>query len=311
MADAPLSSADRARLIDGRAIAAEITAAVAVESHRLTAETGVVPGLAVVLLGEDPASRVYVGGKGRKARELGFHSVQHDRPVATAEDELLALVDELNRDPAIHGILVQLPLPDHIDKARVIEAILPEKDVDGFHPENAGRLAGGLGGGVVPCTPAGCMILIRRVLGPDLAGRTAVVVGRSNIVGRPMSQLLLNASCTVTVAHSKTRDLPATVRGGEIVVAAVGRPEMVRGDWLKPGAVVIDVGMNRIAAPEKGEGQTRLVGDVAFAEAARVAEAITPVPGGVGPMTIAMLMANTLTAACLSAGRPAPALLAG
>ena len=255
MAGAPLSSAEGARLIDGRAIAAEITAAVAEQARRLTAETGVVPGLAVVLVGEDPASRVYVAGKGRRARELGFHSVQLDRPAATTEDELLSLIGALNRDPAIHGILVQLPLPDHIDKARVIEAILPEKDVDGFHPENAGRLAGGLGGGVVPCTPAGCMILIRRVLGPDLAGRTAVVVGRSNIVGRPMAQLLLNASCTVTVAHSKTRDLPATVRGGEIVVAAVGRPEMVRGEWLKPGAVVIDVGMNRIAAPERGEGQ--------------------------------------------------------
>jgi methylenetetrahydrofolate dehydrogenase (NADP+)/methenyltetrahydrofolate cyclohydrolase len=295
-----------ARIIDGRAVATRIAAGVAAEVSRLKATTLKTPGLAVVLVGDNPASRLYVGGKSRKAEELGFHSVQHNMPAATREEDLLALIDVLNRDPAIHGILVQLPLPPQIDKDKVIEAILPEKDVDGFHPVNVGRLAAGLPGALVPCTPAGSLVLIREVLGRDLAGRAAVVIGRSNIVGKPMAQLLLNASCTVTIAHSRTRDLAAVTRSADIVVAAVGRPEMVRGSWIKPGAVVIDVGQNTIPAPEKGEGKTRLVGDVAFAEAREVAGAITPVPGGVGPMTIAMLMANTLVAACRSTGQPPP-----
>ena len=308
MAIAPSSSADGARPIDGRKVAAEITARVAVETARLKAEIGIVPGLAVVLVGEDPASQVYVAGKGKTAAEVGFHSVQHTLAATVTEAELLGLVETLNRDPAIHGILVQFPLPRHLDKTRVIETIRPEKDVDGLHPINVGRLASGIAGAMVPCTPAGCLILLHRALGPDLSGRGAVVIGRSNLVGKPMAQLLLNENCTVTMAHSRTRDLALTVRGAEIVVAAVGRPELVRGDWLKPGATVIDVGMNRIAAPERGTGKTRLVGDVAFREAVRVAGAITPVPGGVGPMTIAMLMANTLAAACRQAGRAVPAV---
>jgi methylenetetrahydrofolate dehydrogenase (NADP+)/methenyltetrahydrofolate cyclohydrolase len=310
MAIAPSSSADaKARLIDGKAIAAEITSQVAAEARRLKSEAGVVPGLAVVLVGEDPASQVYVAGKGRKAEEVGFHSLQHNLPASTTEAELLALVERLNRDPAIHGILVQFPLPRPLDRIKVTEVISPEKDVDGLHPINVGRLASGIPGAMVPCTPAGCLILIHRVLGSDISGRTAMVIGRSNLVGKPMAQLLLGESCTVTLAHSKTRDLAGTVAGADIVVAAVGRPELVRGDWLKPGAIVIDVGMNRIAAPERGEGKTRLVGDVAFAEAARVAGAITPVPGGVGPMTVAMLMGNTLAAACRQNGRGAPILI--
>ena len=299
-----MSSAER---IDGRAVAAEVTGRVAAEARRLKAEHGVVPGLAVVLVGNDPASEVYVAGKGRKAEEVGFFSIQHTLPAATSEADLLALVARLNGDARIHGILVQFPLPAHLDKTKVIEAIHPDKDVDGLNPVNVGRLASGIGGATVPCTPAGCLILIRRALGGKLAGRRAVVVGRSNLVGKPMAQLLLNENCTVTVAHSKTADLAGTVRAAEIVVAAIGRPEMVRGDWIAPGAVVIDVGMNRIAAPERGEGKTRLVGDVAFAEAAAIAAAITPVPGGVGPMTIAMLMANTLAAASRSAGVEPPA----
>ncbi|MEJ0013204.1 MAG: bifunctional methylenetetrahydrofolate dehydrogenase/methenyltetrahydrofolate cyclohydrolase FolD [Bauldia sp.] len=295
-----------ARLIDGRAIAAEVTARVADQARRLKAEAGIVPGLAVVLVGNDPASEIYVGAKGRKAEELGFRSVQHTLAAATGEVELLALIEKLNRDPAIHGILVQFPVPAQIDRVRVVEAISPAKDVDGLHPINVGRLAAGIGGGMVPCTPAGCLILIRRSVPDGLAGKNAVVVGRSALVGRPMAQLLLDANCTVTVAHSKTRDLAGVVRGGDIVVAAAGRAEMIRGDWIKPGAVVIDVGVTRLPAPEKGPGKTRLSGDVAFAEAVEVAGAITPVPGGVGPMTIAMLMANTLTAACRAAGIAPP-----
>jgi methylenetetrahydrofolate dehydrogenase (NADP+)/methenyltetrahydrofolate cyclohydrolase len=295
-----------ATLIDGRAVAARIAGDVAAEVERLKAETLTAPGLAVVLVGDNPASRLYVGGKSRKAEELGFHSVQHNLPSGTSERDLLALIDVLNRDPRIHGILVQLPLPPQIDKDKVIEAILPEKDVDGFHPVNVGRLAAGLPGALVPCTPAGSLILIREVLGRDLAGRRAVVIGRSNIVGKPMAQLLLNASCTVTIAHSRTRDLAAVTRDADIVVAAAGRAEMVRGDWIRPGATVIDVGQNTIPAREKGEGKTRLVGDVAYDEVRRVAGAITPVPGGVGPMTIAMLMANTLVAACRMTGQPPP-----
>ncbi len=292
--------------IDGRAVADEVTATVARETGRLKQATGTVPGLAVVLVGDDPASAIYVGGKGRKAAELGFHSVQKTLPAETSQAALLAVVAELNADPAIHGILVQLPLPAHLDKTPVIEAIRPEKDVDGLHPVNAGRLSGGDPRAVLPCTPAGCMILIRRAIPGSLAGKSAVVIGRSNLVGKPMAQLLLAENCTVTIAHSRTRDLEAVVKQADIVVAAVGRPEMVRGSWIKPGAVVIDVGMNRIPAPERGEGKTRLTGDVAYAEAAKVAAAITPVPGGVGPMTIAMLMANTLTAAARAAGQPLP-----
>ena len=309
MAPAPSSSAEPARLIDGRAIAAAITMRVAAAATRLKGEAGVTPGLAVVLVGDDPASRLYVSGKGRKAEEVGFHSVQHNLPASTGESELLALVGSLNRDPAIHGILVQFPLPAQIDRMRVIEAIAPDKDVDGLHPINVGRLATGAGFALVPCTPAGCLVLIRHVLGSDLAGRRAVVIGRSNLVGKPMAQLLVKQSCTVTIAHSKTHDLPATVRSAEIVVAAAGRANLVRGEWIAPGATVIDVGQNALPAPEKGEGKTRLVGDVALAEARKVAGAITPVPGGVGPMTIALLMANTLSAAYRSVGREAPDIL--
>ena len=297
-----------ARLIDGRAIAAGVTERLAQETRRLKEATGVVPGLAVVLVGEDPASQVYVAAKGRTAEKLGFLSVQHTLPAATGEAELLALVESLNRDPAVHGILVQFPVPPQIAQGHVVEAIRPEKDVDGLHPVNVGRLASGAEGAMIPCTPAGAMLLIRDVLGADLAGRHAVVIGRSNLVGKPVAQLLLAANATVTIAHSRTRDLSAVVGTGDIVVAAVGRAGLVRGAWLKPGAVVSDVGMNRLPAPERGEGRTRLAGDVAFQEALAVASAITPVPGGVGPMTIAMLMANTLIAACRAAGAPVPTL---
>jgi methylenetetrahydrofolate dehydrogenase (NADP+)/methenyltetrahydrofolate cyclohydrolase len=260
-----------------------------------------------VLVGTDPASEVYVRNKGRTAKEVGFHSVQHTLDAATSEADLLALVGKLNKDPAIHGILVQMPLPKQIRSTAVIETILPEKDVDGLSPVNAGRLSGGMADrALVPCTPAGSMVLLRHALGNDLAGREAVVIGRSVLVGKPVAQLLLNENCTVTMAHSRTRDLAAVVRRAEIVVAAVGKPEMVRGDWLREGATVIDVGINRVPAPDKGPDATRLVGDVAYKEAAAHAAWITPVPGGVGPMTIAMLMANTLIAACRSAGKPEP-----
>ncbi|HZP20572.1 MAG TPA: bifunctional methylenetetrahydrofolate dehydrogenase/methenyltetrahydrofolate cyclohydrolase FolD [Bauldia sp.] len=303
MATAPSSSAS-AQVIDGRAIAARLTGRVAAAARELERDAGIRPGLAVVLVGDDPASRLYVGGKGRKAKEIGFHSVQHDLVGDTAEAELLALIDRLNRDPAIHGILVQFPVPRQIDRSKVIEAIAPEKDVDGFHPVNVGRLASGSGDAMVPCTPAGSLILIKEVLGGRLAGKNAVIVGRSNLVGKPMAQLLLREDCTVTIAHSRTPDLAAVTRGGEILVAAVGKAELVRGDWIRPGATVIDVGQNRI---ETGPGgKARLCGDVAYAEALAVAGAITPVPGGVGPMTIAMLMANTLKAASLRAGRVLP-----
>ncbi len=310
MASELSSSAETAaRVIDGRAVAAEITGRVAAETAAVKTRSGIVPGLAVVLVGDDPASRVYVGSKGRKAEELGFHSVQHTLPSDAPEADVLAVVESLNVDPAINGILVQLPLPDQIDTAKVIEAVRPDKDVDGFHPINVGRLVTGSGAALVPCTPAGCLVLIRRAV-ETLSGLDAVVVGRSNIVGKPMAQLLIRESCTVTVAHSRTQNLSDVVHRADIIVAAVGRPEMIRGDWIKPGATVIDVGMNRIPAPEKGEGKTRLVGDVAFAEASHVAGAITPVPGGVGPMTIAMLMANTLVAACRQHQLPPPDLFA-
>lgn len=295
-----------AEIIDGKALAEDVVAKVKTETARL-AETGVTPGLAVVIVGEDPASQVYVASKSRRAKECGFHSVQHSLPEETGEEELVALVEELNADPAIHGILVQLPLPKHIDEGRIIQTIDPDKDVDGFHFINVGRLGtGALGSAFVPCTPAGAMLMLERVRGRDLSGLSAVVIGRSNIVGKPMANLLLAANATVTIAHSRTKDLPALARTADILVAAVGRPEMIRGDWVKPGATVIDVGINRIPAPEKGEGKTRLVGDVAFAEAKENAGAITPVPGGVGPMTIAMLMANTLTSAFRKAGLEPP-----
>ena len=295
-----------ADVIDGKAVAAKIVEKVKRSAEELTA-AGTVPGLAVVIVGEDPASQVYVASKSGKAKECGFHSVQHSLPAETSEEELVRLVAGLNRDPAIHGILVQLPLPGHIDAGRIIQTIAPEKDVDGFHYINVGMLcAGAAAKGFVPCTPAGAMLLIERARGRDLSGLTSVVIGRSNIVGKPMANLLLAANATVTIAHSRTADLPAVCRAADILVAAVGRPEMVKGSWIKPGATVIDVGINRIPAPEKGEGKTRLVGDVAFEEAKEVAGSITPVPGGVGPMTIAMLMANTLVSAFRSAGKAPP-----
>jgi methylenetetrahydrofolate dehydrogenase (NADP+) / methenyltetrahydrofolate cyclohydrolase len=289
MVDAKLAET---RLIDGGAFAKSILAQVAAEAATMKAATGFVPGLAVVLVGEDAASQVYVRNKARTTIEIGLNSIEHRLPAETAELDLLALVAELNADPAIHGILVQLPLPDHIDSSRILDAINPGKDVDGFHVVNAGRLATGLPG-LIPCTPLGCSLLLKAELG-DLSGMRAVVLGRSNIVGKPMAALLLRESCTVTVAHSRTRDLAAVCREADILVAAVGRPEMVRGDWIKPGATVIDVGINRV--PEVG-GTTRLVGDVAFAEAQGIAGRITPVPGGVGPVTIACLLRNTVTAA--------------
>ncbi|MBX8812046.1 bifunctional methylenetetrahydrofolate dehydrogenase/methenyltetrahydrofolate cyclohydrolase FolD [Pseudochrobactrum algeriensis] len=296
-----------AKVIDGKLLAEDVVVAVKSATSDLLNTTGTKPGIAVVIVGEDPASQVYVASKGRKARECGFHSVQHTLTEDTSEADLLDLIDSLNNDPAIHGILVQLPLPKHIDEGRVIQTIAPDKDVDGFHYINVGKLGtGAVDSAFVPCTPAGSMIMIERQLGRDLSGLNAVVIGRSNIVGKPMANLLLAANATVTVAHSRTKDLPALARTADILVAAVGRPQMVKGDWIKPGATVIDVGINRIDAPEKGEGKTRLVGDVDYAEAAKVAGAITPVPGGVGPMTIAMLMANTLVAACRAAGVKAP-----
>jgi len=292
-----------ARLIDGRAAAQELRARVAEEVERFRAATGRAPGLATVLVGEDPASAVYVRSKGKATREAGMESVSHNLSADISEAELLALVDQLNRDPAIDGILVQLPLPAHIDSAKVIAAIDPAKDVDGFHPINAGKLATGAADALVPCTPYGCLYLLKKELG-SLSGLDAVVIGRSNIVGKPMAMLLLGESCTVTIAHSRTKALPDVVRRADIVVAGVGRAEMVRGEWLKPGATVIDVGINRVDA---GEDKTRLVGDVAFDEAQEIAGAITPVPGGVGPMTIAMLLRNTLVAAHRREGLTEPA----
>ncbi|WP_210492981.1 bifunctional methylenetetrahydrofolate dehydrogenase/methenyltetrahydrofolate cyclohydrolase FolD [Microvirga antarctica] len=294
-----------ATIIDGKAYAAGLRGRVAGAVADLSRD-GVVPGLAVVLAGSDPASQIYVRNKARQTVEVGMESFEHLLPATASEAEVLALVARLNADPAVDGILVQLPLPAQIDSQKVIEAIDPGKDVDGFHPINAGRLMTGVPG-FVSCTPLGCLLLIRSVR-PDLAGLDAVVIGRSNIVGKPMAQLLLGQSCTVTVAHSRTRDLEAVCRRADILVAAVGRPDMVRGDWIKPGAIVIDVGINRVPNPQAGEGKTRVVGDVAFAEAAAVAGAITPVPGGVGPMTIACLLRNTLQAACQRRGLPMPAL---
>jgi methylenetetrahydrofolate dehydrogenase (NADP+)/methenyltetrahydrofolate cyclohydrolase len=292
-----------ADIIDGKASAAVLRGRIAEQVAALTAELGIVPGLAVVLVGGDPASEVYVRSKGRATIEAGMHSEEHRLEAATTEAALLDLIWRLNRDPAIHGILVQLPLPPQIDPGRVLEAVAPEKDVDGFHVANVGRLATGQPG-LVPCTPLGCLMLLRDRLG-DLSGLDAVVLGRSNIVGKPMAQLLLRDNCTVTVAHSRTRDLGAVCRRGDILVAAVGRPKMVQGSWVKPGATAIDVGINRVPGPDGG---SVLVGDIDFASAVEVAGAITPVPGGVGPMTIACLLANTLTACCRMNRLPEPAL---
>ncbi len=293
-----------ANIIDGKEFAARVRGQVGQHVARLKADHGITPGLAVVLVGEDPASQVYVRSKGKMTVEVGMKSVEHKLDVATPEADLLALIDQLNRDPEIHGILVQLPLPKHLDEDLVINAIDPAKDVDGFHISNVGLLGTGQKS-MVPCTPLGCLMMLREHHG-SISGMDAVVIGRSNIVGKPMAQLLLNDSATVTIAHSRTRDLAEVVRRADIVVAAVGRPEMVPGDWIKPGATVIDVGINRIDAPEKGEGKTRLVGDVHYASCAAVAGAITPVPGGVGPMTIACLLANTVTACCRANGLSEP-----
>ena len=282
-----------AQIIDGKAFAAKVRGQVAEHVTRIKEENGITPGLAVVLVGEDPASQVYVRSKGKQTVEAGMNSYEHKLDADTSQDDLLKLIADLNADKDVHGILVQLPLPKHLNEDLVINSIAPEKDVDGFHISNVGLLGTGQKS-MVPCTPLGCLMMLRDYHG-SLSGMNAVVIGRSNIVGKPMAQLLLGDSCTVTITHSRTKDLPAVVRGADIVVAAVGRPEMVPGDWIKPGATVIDVGINRI---DKPEGGTRLVGDVDYASCSDVAGAITPVPGGVGPMTIACLLANTVTACC-------------
>ena len=289
--------------IDGKAKAAELTEKIKEETAALARDHGVKPGLAVVIIGEDPASQVYVRNKKRTAEACGFHSLQHSLPADVSQQDVLDLVASLNEDPSIHGILVQLPLPDHLDEQRITQSISPSKDVDGFHYINIGKLtAGQTADAFVPCTPAGCMLMIEDHLGPDLSGLGAIVIGRSNIVGKPMASLLLARNATVTIAHSRTRDLPAVVRAADIVVAAVGRPKMVGGDWIKPGAVVIDVGINRVEVEVEGETRAKLVGDVDYDAACERARAVTPVPGGVGPMTITMLMANTLRSAKLAAG---------
>ncbi|CAN7684703.1 bifunctional methylenetetrahydrofolate dehydrogenase/methenyltetrahydrofolate cyclohydrolase FolD [Pararhizobium sp. LjRoot255] len=297
-----------AHLIDGKEVSALVVMAVTEAAGALERTAGIRPGLAVVIVGDDPASHAYVNSKTRMAKQCGFNSIQHSLPAETTQQELEKLVVELNADPAIHGILVQLPLPKPLNPEPVIRLISPEKDVDGLHVVNAGKMAtGDLSTGLISCTPAGAMMLVKRVHGDDLCGLNAVVIGRSNLFGKPMGLLLLAANATVTMAHSKTRDLPDVCRRADILVAAVGRPQMVKSDWVKPGATVIDVGINRINALE-GEGKTRLVGDVDFRAAKEVAGAITPVPGGVGPMTIAMLMANTVRAAFFSTGIAAPSL---
>lgn len=294
-----------ARIIDGKIIAGELKARVAQAVAKLKADHGLTPGLAVVLVGNDPASEVYVRNKGIASREAGMNSFEFKLPAEASEAEVLAKVRELNADPLVHGFLVQFPVPDQISQQAVIDAIDPIKDADGLHPLNAGRLASGLSA-MVPATPEGCLIMAKLAAGGDLAGKHAVVIGRSNLVGKPIAQLLLRENCTVTMAHSRSRDLPSLARQADILIAAVGRPGMVRGDWVKPGAIVIDVGINRIPAPEKGEGKTRLVGDVDFAEASKVAGAITPVPGGVGLMTVACLMRNAVIAACRQRGVAVP-----
>ncbi|MEH6494651.1 MAG: bifunctional methylenetetrahydrofolate dehydrogenase/methenyltetrahydrofolate cyclohydrolase FolD [Pseudomonas marincola] len=290
-----------ANIIDGKAFAQNVRSRVTRQVEILKANHDVTPGLAVVLVGEDPASQVYVRNKNKSTREAGMKSEEIKLPNTASQCEVLAVVERLNADPTIHGILVQLPLPSQVDETAVIDAIDPAKDVDGFHVLNTGRQAVGLEA-MVPCTPLGCIMMLKEQHG-DLSGLNAVVVGRSNIVGKPMASLLLNENCTVTIAHSRTKDLPGVCSAADILVAAVGRPEMIRGNWVKPGATVIDVGINRI---ELDSGKTRLVGDVCFSEAVEVAGAITPVPGGVGPMTIACLLANTVTAACRIAGVPEP-----
>jgi methylenetetrahydrofolate dehydrogenase (NADP+)/methenyltetrahydrofolate cyclohydrolase len=290
-----------ARIIDGKTISADLRGRIADAVHRLRRDRGIVPGIAVVLVGDNPASEVYVRTKSKSVAEAGMKAFDHKLPASTSESELIALISELNANKEVSGILVQLPLPKQIDAQKVIAAIDPSKDVDGFHPLNAGRLASGLPA-LVPCTPMGCVLLAKSVH-ESLAGLAAVVIGRSNIVGKPVAQLLLTENATVTVAHSKTNDLPAVCRGADLLVAAIGRPELVRGDWIKPGATVIDVGINRVAGDG---GKSRIVGDVAYTEAMQVANAVTPVPGGVGPMTIACLLLNTLRAACAQNSLPAP-----
>ena len=293
-----------ARIIDGKVISADVRARVADEVKRLKDEHGITPGLAVVLVGNDPASEVYVRSKHKQTNEAGMASFEHRLPADVAQDELLALIKKLNADPSVHGILVQLPLPKGLDSTVVIDAIDPAKDVDGLNPVNAGRLASGLFA-LTPCTPLGCIIMAKQVHN-SLEGMNAIVIGRSNLVGKPLVQLLLNENATVTIAHSRSRDLPALCRQADLVFAAVGRPEMVKGDWIKPGATVIDVGINRTPSPDGGKD--KLVGDVAFHEAKEVAGAITPVPGGVGLMTVACLLVNTVRAACAIHGLPKPAV---
>ena len=296
-----------AQIIDGKQAAASIIETVTGAAATLERETGLKPGLAVVIVGNDPASHAYVNSKSKMAKQCGFNSIQHSLPEETTQEDLERLVAELNADPAIHGILVQLPLPRHLNAEPVIQSIAPEKDVDGLNFVNAGKLAtGDLASGLISCTPAGALILINRIHGTDLSGLNAVVIGRSNLFGKPMGLLLLASNATVTMAHSRSKDLAGICRGADILVAAVGRPHMIKAEWVKSGATVIDVGINRVPAPEKGHDKTKITGDVAYDECAAVAGAITPVPGGVGPMTIAMLMANTVVAAHRVAGRPGP-----
>jgi len=292
-----------AKRIDGKAKAEQLAESITQQTAALLSEHGIRPGLAVVIIGEDPASQVYVRNKKRRAESCGFYSVQHTLTADVSQQDVLKLINELNDDDAIHGILVQLPLPDHLDEQTITQAISPSKDVDGFHFVNIGKLtAGHTADAFVPCTPAGCTLMIEDELGPDLSGKAAVIIGRSNIVGKPMASLLMQRHATVTVTHSRTKDLPAVVRNADILVAAVGRPNMVKADWVKPGAVVIDVGINRVETTVDGETKYRLTGDVDYDDVCTVASAVTPVPGGVGPMTITMLMFNTLRSARLSAG---------
>lgn len=292
------------KIIDGKALAKQQRQRIGDAVSTLKSVHGLTPGLAVVLVGENPASQVYVRNKAKQTAQAGMRSFEHRLPAETSEDEVLALIESLNNDSAVHGVLVQLPLPDQINAEKVINTINPDKDVDGFHVINVGRLATGQDA-LVPCTPVGCIMLAKHALG-DLTGLEAVIVGRSNIVGKPMVQLLLQENCTVTMAHSRTRNLDETCRRADILIAAVGQPEMIKGNWIKPGACVIDVGINRVEAPEQGPGKSKLVGDVAYQEALTVAGSITPVPGGVGPMTIACLLSNTVTAACRQRGLPVP-----
>ncbi len=297
------ASMTTAKRIDGKARAEQLAGTITEETARLVSEHGIKPGLAVVIIGEDPASQVYVRNKKRRAESCGFYSVQHSLPGDVTQDDVLKLVDELNSDESIHGILVQLPLPGHLDEETITQSISPSKDVDGFHFVNIGKLtAGHTSDAFIPCTPAGCMLMIEDELGSDLSGLNAVIIGRSNIVGKPMASLLMQRNATITICHSRTKNLPSVVRNADILVAAVGRPEMVKADWVKPGAVVIDVGINRIENTIDGEAASKLVGDVDYDDVSAVAKAVTPVPGGVGPMTITMLMFNTLRSARLAAG---------